>query len=71
MAITGRIRIQQRLSGNNQNMTILCKLRNQSRIRDNRTHDKRKNNTSRRNAQPAYYIMGRNGLGTTQTEGNI
>jgi len=49
VATTSRICIQQRISGNDQEHTLLCKLRNQPRIRDDRSSDTRKTNETRSN----------------------
>jgi len=46
---TSRICIQQRLSGNQQEHSLLCKLRNKSRIRDDRSSDTRKVDQTGRN----------------------
>jgi len=46
---TGRICIQQRISGDHQKHTLLCKLPNPPRIRDDRSFDSRKTNETRRN----------------------
>src|ERR1700712_4073621 len=46
---TSRICIQQRISGNNQGHTSLRKLRNQPRVRDDRSSDPRKENEAIRN----------------------
>jgi len=45
---TGRICIQHRISGNHQEHTVLCKLRNQPRIRDDRSSDPRRAYKTRR-----------------------
>jgi len=46
---TRRIRVQQRISGHHQDHPFLCKLRNQTRIRDDRSSDPRKAIETRRN----------------------
>ena len=46
---TSRIGIQQRISRDHQKHTILCKLRNQPRIRDDRSFDTRKADQTGRN----------------------
>jgi len=46
---TSRICIQQRLSGNHQEHTLFCKLRNKPRIRDDRSSDTTKGDQTGRN----------------------
>jgi len=46
---TGGICIQQWISGDHQKYTLLCKLRNPHRIRDDWSSDSRKTNETRRN----------------------
>jgi len=46
---TSRICIQQRISGDHQEHTLLCKLRNQPRIRDDRSSDTREADQTRGN----------------------
>jgi len=49
LPITCRICVQQQISGDHQKHTLLCKLRNQSRIRDDLSSDSRNANETRRN----------------------
>ena len=58
---TSRICIKQRISGNHQEHTLLCKLRNQPRIWDDRSSDTRKTNKTRRNDLLTWVINKRNG----------
>ena len=68
---TGRVCIQQQISRNYQEHTILCELWHQPRIRDDRSSDSRKAKETRRIDSVTWVIEERNGGSTIMTKKDI
>jgi len=64
---TRRIRVQQRISGDHPKQPFLCKLRNQPRIRDDRSSDPRNAHKTGRNDSVTRVIKKRDGVRTITT----